>query len=126
LDEIANLGHLIGGRTILVMRGVPQSKKSVSALSSSPTGATGHLPPSSGTITFEGRDITGLPSRRIMGLGISRSFQVAQVFPTYTVFENLCAAIAIAHSGQSVIGAALTRFISPRTASEAEAALARF
>lgn len=73
---------------------------------------TGHLTPSGGTIQFEGRDITGLPSRKIMRLGIARSFQVAQVFPTFSVFENLCAATAIARSGSSVVGAALSRFVS--------------
>ena len=44
---------------------------------------TGHLAPSKGSIQFEGKDITGLPSREITRLGISRSFQVAQVFPTH-------------------------------------------
>ena len=87
---------------------------------------TGHLPPSSGSIRFEGGDITGLPSRRIMRLGIARSFQVAQVFPTYTVFENLCAAIAIARSGSSVVGAAIRRFVTRETTAEAETALAHF
>src|SRR6185437_12550424 len=42
---------------------------------------TGHLTPTKGTIRFEDRDITGKPSREITRLGISRSFQVAQVFP---------------------------------------------
>ena len=49
---------------------------------------TGHLRPSKGSIHFEGRDITGLPSRAITRLGISRSFQVAQVFPTLTVHRE--------------------------------------
>lgn len=87
---------------------------------------TGHLPPSSGSIEFEGRDIAGLPSRKIMRLGIARSFQVAQVFPTYTVFENLCAAIAVARSGSSVIGAALARFTTPAVTAEADVALVHF
>ena len=42
---------------------------------------TGHLRPTKGSIRFEDRDITGLPSREITRLGISRSFQVAQIFP---------------------------------------------
>ena len=87
---------------------------------------TGHLTPSGGTIQFEGRDITGLPSRKIMRLGIARSFQVAQVFPTFSVFENLCAATAIARSGSSVVGAALSRFVSAETSADAETALAQF
>ena len=56
---------------------------------------TGHLRPTKGSIRFEGRDITGLPSREITRLGISRSFQVAQIFPSLTVSENMCAAAAI-------------------------------
>jgi branched-chain amino acid transport system ATP-binding protein len=87
---------------------------------------TGHLPPSGGTISFEGGDITGLPSRKIMRLGIARSFQVAQVFPTYSVFENLCAATAIARSGSSVVKAAVARFVTPETTAQAEAALTHF
>ena len=56
---------------------------------------TGHLRPTKGTIYFEGRDITGLPSRTITAMGVSRSFQVAQIFPSLSVFENMCAAAAI-------------------------------
>ena len=59
---------------------------------------TGHLRPSKGTICFEDRDITGRPSREITRLGVSRSFQVAQIFPSLTVFENMCAAVAVAVS----------------------------
>ena len=57
---------------------------------------TGHLRPTSGAIRFEDRDITGRPSREITRLGVSRSFQVAQIFPSLSVFENMCAAAAIA------------------------------
>jgi branched-chain amino acid transport system ATP-binding protein len=87
---------------------------------------TGHLSPAGGTISFEGNDITGLPSRKIMRLGIARSFQVAQVFPTFTVYENLCAAAAIARAGSSVLGAALKPFTSGGTTQDAEAALVHF
>ncbi|WP_420565722.1 ABC transporter ATP-binding protein [Thalassobaculum sp.] len=59
---------------------------------------TGWLPPSSGTIRFDGRDITGLAPRKVTRLGICRSFQVAQVFMTATVFDNLMIALGIADS----------------------------
>lgn len=59
---------------------------------------TGWLRPSSGTISFDGRDITGLAPRKITRLGICRSFQVAQVFMTATVFDNLMIALGIADS----------------------------
>ncbi len=60
---------------------------------------TGHLRPSSGTIRFADRDITGLPSREIVRRGVSRAFQVAQIFPSLTVFQNMCTAAAIAARG---------------------------
>ena len=70
---------------------------------------TGHLRPTKGTIRFEDRDITGRPSREITRLGISRSFQVAQIFPSLTVFENMCAASAAA--GES--GGTFARMLAP-------------
>jgi branched-chain amino acid transport system ATP-binding protein len=81
---------------------------------------TGHLTPSKGSIKFEGRDITGLPSRTITRLGISRSFQVAQVFPTMTVAENMRIATAIARGGDSI----LSRMFHPLDAPEFESAAA--
>jgi len=87
---------------------------------------TGHLRPSNGAITFERRDITGLPSRAITRLGISRSFQVAQVFPSLTVFENMCAAAAIARSHDSVLACAIARLHSAATIAEADAAIELF
>jgi len=87
---------------------------------------TGHLPPTSGSIRFEGRDITGRTSREITRLGIARSFQVAQVFPSLTVFENLCAAVAIARNGGSLMAATFNTFLGARTVAEAEAALVQF
>jgi branched-chain amino acid transport system ATP-binding protein len=87
---------------------------------------TGHLSPSKGTIKFEGRDITGRTSREITRLGIARSFQVAQVFPSLTVFENMCAAAAIARDGGGLIRAAAASLRSARTIEETEAALTQF
>jgi len=60
---------------------------------------TGYLAPSAGSIRFQGRDIRGLPPRRITQLGICRSFQVSQVFMSETVFDNLLTAFAIAEVG---------------------------
>ena len=57
---------------------------------------TGFLKPTSGHIEFAGRNIMGLPPRTITNLGISRSFQVPQVFASETVFDNLMMAYAIA------------------------------
>ena len=87
---------------------------------------TGHLRPSRGIIRFEDRDITGRPSRQITRLGISRSFQVAQVFSSLTVLENMCAAAAIARGADNILGRALTPLRSPATIAEAEAAIELF
>jgi branched-chain amino acid transport system ATP-binding protein len=87
---------------------------------------TGHLRPSKGTIWFDDRDITGRPSREITRLGIARSFQVPQVFPSLTVFENMCAAAAIAHGSGGLLVQALTPLHSPAAMAEAEAALELF
>lgn len=45
--------------------------------------------PSAGRITFEGRDITGLPTHQIMRLGIAQSPEGRRIFPRMTVMENL-------------------------------------
>jgi branched-chain amino acid transport system ATP-binding protein len=85
---------------------------------------TGHLRPTKGSIRFEDRDITGRPSREITRLGISRSFQVAQVFPSLTLFENMCAAAAVAQASD---GARMFRPLrSPPTMRHAEESIELF
>jgi branched-chain amino acid transport system ATP-binding protein len=49
---------------------------------------SGDLPPSSGRILLDGRDIAGLPSWRISHLGIGRSYQRTNIFPSFTVWRN--------------------------------------
>jgi branched-chain amino acid transport system ATP-binding protein len=53
---------------------------------------TGTFPPSSGRILFDGKDITGTPAHRIAHLGLARSFQRTNVFPAFTLLENVWAA----------------------------------
>ncbi len=50
---------------------------------------TGILKPEGGRVLFKDEDITGLPAYRICRKGMSRSFQVVNVFPRLTVFENV-------------------------------------
>ena len=54
---------------------------------------TGKYRPSQGTIFFCGEDITGLSPYRISRKGLARSFQIINVFPHMTVYENLRNAI---------------------------------
>jgi branched-chain amino acid transport system ATP-binding protein len=87
---------------------------------------TGHLRPSKGSIRFEDRDITGRPSREIKRLGISRSFQVAQIFPSLSVYDNVCAAAAIARGRDSMLAHVLAPLASPETMAEADAVMELF
>jgi branched-chain amino acid transport system ATP-binding protein len=50
---------------------------------------SGSLAPSSGAVTFEGQDVTGLAQHRFAHLGIAKSFQITNVFPQLTVRENV-------------------------------------
>lgn len=50
---------------------------------------TGILKPDSGRIIFKGEDITGLEPHQIYRKGISRSFQIVNLFQRLTVFENV-------------------------------------
>ncbi|MBT9176395.1 MAG: Lipopolysaccharide export system ATP-binding protein LptB [Firmicutes bacterium] len=50
---------------------------------------SGLLQPTSGRILFKGADITGLSPMQRVALGIGRSFQLTNVFPTLTVHENV-------------------------------------
>ena len=50
---------------------------------------TCEIPPTSGSIVFEGRDITGLHVTDVCQLGLTKSYQVNQLFTRLTVRENL-------------------------------------
>lgn len=50
---------------------------------------TGVLKPENGKVFFKGEDITGLPSYEVCKKGISRSFQVVNVFQRLSIFENV-------------------------------------
>ena len=49
----------------------------------------GMMTPSAGTISFEGRDVTGLPSFKRVGLGIALTPEGRRIFPSLSVEENL-------------------------------------
>ena len=50
---------------------------------------SGTLQPTSGRVIFKGDDITDLPMHRTIHRGIGRSFQITNIFPNLTVFENV-------------------------------------
>jgi branched-chain amino acid transport system ATP-binding protein len=61
---------------------------------------TGEVPLDAGTVTFAGEDVTRQPVHVRALKGLSRSFQITQVLPGFTVLENVATA-AQAHDGSS-------------------------
>src|SRR4030043_2417489 len=53
----------------------------------------GHLKQDTGKILFKGENIGGLPPYHICKKGIARSFQIVNIFPRLTVFENVQVAV---------------------------------
>jgi branched-chain amino acid transport system ATP-binding protein len=57
---------------------------------------SGFFPPTAGRIMFDGRDVTSLTAQRRVALGMARTFQVTEIFPELTVFENVRMGVEIA------------------------------
>jgi branched-chain amino acid transport system ATP-binding protein len=81
---------------------------------------TGYLAPGSGSIHYDGRDITGMTPRAITQLGICRSFQIPQLFDNLGVRENLQVGVGIAARSARAGGA------TQSDAAEIEALIERF
>ena len=62
---------------------------------------SGVLPVNSGTIRFNGREITALPPHQRTRLGIVRTFQIPKPFTSMTVMENLNIPLEYAGSGRA-------------------------
>jgi branched-chain amino acid transport system ATP-binding protein len=60
----------------------------------------GQLAPDAGSVTFDGRDITGWKPRHIWRLGVGRTFQITATFASMTVRENVQMAL-ISHRHRS-------------------------
>jgi branched-chain amino acid transport system ATP-binding protein/branched-chain amino acid transport system permease protein len=89
----------------------------------------GTLPASSGTIVFQGEDITRLPAFQRARRGLVRTFQLPSEFGQLTVLENLLVA-APDNRGESLLGALLgKRYWMPdetRLVAQARGLLKRF
>jgi urea transport system ATP-binding protein len=70
---------------------------------------TGQYKPLSGTIHFEGKDITGLPPDQIFEAGISRKFQVPNMYETLSVFDN----VMVSLRGNRKVFSTLFRKLTP-------------
>ena len=58
---------------------------------------TGDLSPTSGTVHFEGRDVTGLTPEKRAHLGIARTFQVPLTFESMSVLDNVMIGAFLRH-----------------------------
>jgi branched-chain amino acid transport system ATP-binding protein len=54
---------------------------------------TGYHRVDSGEVLYKGRDITNWPPHKIARLGIARAFQVSNIYPALTTYENVRQAI---------------------------------
>jgi len=76
----------------------------------------GQLQPSAGDVQVDGRSVTGMRPCDLNRLGVSRTFQLLQVFPQLSARENLILA------GQEHKGTLLSRLFGPRNVGLAAAA----
>jgi branched-chain amino acid transport system ATP-binding protein len=76
----------------------------------------GQLKPTGGEVQLDGRAVTGMRPCDLNRLGVSRTFQLLQVFPQLTARENLILA------GQEHKGTMLSRLVGPRDAGLSAAA----
>ena len=58
---------------------------------------TARFAPTSGTVKLHGQDLAGLQPFQINRMGLSRSFQITNIFPAMTVFENVRCALLWSH-----------------------------
>lgn len=65
---------------------------------------TGVVPPDGGSVTFNGRDITGWRADRIAGVGLTRTFQIARAISRLSVLDNLML-YAVDQPGEGLLAA---------------------
>jgi branched-chain amino acid transport system ATP-binding protein len=103
--EIRNLTKMFGGLAAVDDVSFQVNKGELLALIG-PNGAgkttcfnmlMGQLKPTSGSVTFNGRNITGMAPRDIWRLGIGRTFQITGTYPSMTVIENVQMALMSHH-----------------------------
>ena len=84
---------------------------------------TGTFPPTVGRIVLDGKDVTGTPAHRIAHLGLARSFQRTNVFPAFSLLDNVwVAAFACSKSWGGLLWRRADRY--PEATERARTALA--
>jgi len=91
--------HALYGRKIRALKGVSLEVRAgevVALIGNNGAGKTtmmktvaGLLAPEKGRVTFQGRDLAGLPPDQIMRMGLSLVPEGRRIFPRLTVMENL-------------------------------------
>ena len=125
IDTFYGLGHILHGLSLAVAEG-----EVVALLGRNGAGKTtlfnlltGTFPPSSGRILFNGQDITGAPAHRVAHLGLARSFQRTNVFPAFSLLDNVwVAAFACSKSWSGLLWRRAERY--PELVAQARTALA--
>lgn len=70
---------------------------------------TGYHRSDSGKIFFNGKEITNTPSHHIARAGISRAFQISNIFPKLSVLENVRSAVQAQQKASFNVWASATR-----------------
>jgi branched-chain amino acid transport system ATP-binding protein len=84
---------------------------------------TGTFAPTSGSIFLDGKDVTGTPAHRVAHLGLARSFQRTNLFPAFTLLDNVwVAAFACSPSWKGLLWRPAERY--PQLEDRARRALA--
>jgi branched-chain amino acid transport system ATP-binding protein len=95
--EVRNISKRFGNLTAVRDISLSVSKGELRAIIG-PNGAgkttffnliSGFVRPTAGTILFDGRDVTALPAHQRVTLGMARTFQITEIFPELSVFENV-------------------------------------
>ena len=95
--EVRSVSKRFGGLQAVAQASLRVEPGSITALIG-PNGAgkttlfsmiSGFVRPDSGTVHFDGHDITGLPAHAICRLGLARTFQIMQPFAGLSVRENI-------------------------------------
>ncbi|HQR10715.1 MAG TPA: branched-chain amino acid ABC transporter ATP-binding protein/permease [Casimicrobiaceae bacterium] len=101
LLEARTLAKAFGGIHAVEEAGIAVSDRSLHALIG-PNGAgkttlfnliSGLFPPDRGSVVLAGRDVTGASPQRMVAAGLSRSFQITNLFPALSIEENLRLAV---------------------------------
>lgn len=101
LFEVRDIHKRFGSRVVLENISLSFEEGQVSGIMG-PNGAgkttcfqclTGHYKPTRGSIVFDGQDITGKAPQRISRMGVSRSFQLMNLFDDSSVIENIILAL---------------------------------